>query len=84
MAEFRKLVAEQENTASSAMTPRQEVQTLRAAERQLRKEHAREVRELRESINVLAQRVQFLTLENQRLAEATDQSNRVARIQGRR
>ncbi|MET7901142.1 hypothetical protein ABZS86_06555 [Streptomyces sp. NPDC005355] len=54
VAEFRKLVAEQEDTASSAMTLRQEVQTLRAAERQLRKEHAREVRDLRESINVLA------------------------------
>lgn len=47
VAEFRKLVAEQEDTASSAMTLRQEVQTLRAAERQLRKEHAREVRDLR-------------------------------------
>ncbi|MFG2193418.1 hypothetical protein [Streptomyces sp. NPDC048639] len=84
VAEFRKLVAEQEDTASSSMTLRQEVQALKAAEREFRRAHAREVRELRASINVLAQHVQFLTLENQRLAEATDHHDRVTRIDGRR
>ncbi|MFD9318331.1 hypothetical protein ACFWDQ_11595 [Streptomyces sp. NPDC060053] len=62
---------------------RQEVQALKSAERRLRQEHAREVRELRTSINVLAQQVQLLTLENQRLSEAADQRNRVTRIDRR-
>ncbi|GGM11400.1 hypothetical protein GCM10010129_64280 [Streptomyces fumigatiscleroticus] len=84
VADFRKLVAEQEDAASSSMPLRQEVQALRAADRRLRKEHAREVRELRQSINILAQQVQFLTLENQRLTEASDQRNRVTRIESRR
>jgi hypothetical protein len=84
VADFRKLVAEQEDAAASAMTLRQEVQALRAAERELRRAHAHEARELRASINVLAQHVQFLTLENQRLAEAADQRNRVTRIESRR
>lgn len=80
VADFRKLVAEQEDTASSSMTLRQEVQALKAAERELRQAHAREVRELRTSINVLAQHVQFLTLENQRLLQANDQCGRVTRL----
>ncbi|MEU5093431.1 hypothetical protein [Streptomyces sp. NPDC020996] len=80
LAEFRKLVAEQADTASSSMTLRQEVQALKAAERELRQQHARELRELRDSINVLAQHVQYLTLENQRLLQANDPRDRVTRI----
>jgi hypothetical protein len=41
------------------------------------------VRELRTSINVLAQQVQLLTLENQRLSQAADQRNHVTRIDRR-
>ncbi|MFI6002499.1 hypothetical protein ACIA98_19170 [Streptomyces sp. NPDC051366] len=56
---------------------------MKGAERRLRQEHAREVRELRSSINVLAQQVQLLTLENQRLSKAADGSDRVTRIDRR-
>jgi hypothetical protein len=41
------------------------------------------VRELRSSINVLAQQVQFLTLENQRLSQASSHHDRVTRIHRR-
>ncbi|MER7517857.1 hypothetical protein [Streptomyces sp. NPDC126499] len=78
--EFRNLVAEREDAAAPPASLRQEVQALKAAERRLRQEHAREVRELRSSINVLAQQVQLLTLENQRLSEAANRNDRVTRI----
>ncbi|AEM88691.1 hypothetical protein [Streptomyces violaceusniger] len=80
VAEFRKLVADLEDAAAPSPTPREEVQALKAVERRLRQEHAREVRELRFCINVLAQQVQFLTLENQRLAQSGAQSLEVTRI----
>ncbi|WP_320783663.1 hypothetical protein [Streptomyces sp. CRN 30] len=78
--DFRTSVAAQGATGSSSTTLRQEVLALKAAERNLRRQHAREVRELRTSIDVLAQHVQYLTLENQRLTEANDQRNGVTRI----
>ncbi|MFG2995467.1 hypothetical protein [Streptomyces sp. NPDC048340] len=80
LAEFRNHVADREEAAAPAASLRQEVQALKAAERRLRQEHAREVRELRSSINVLAQQVQLLTLENQRLFQAADRNDRVTRI----
>ncbi|WP_328308425.1 hypothetical protein OG432_05865 [Streptomyces sp. NBC_00442] len=83
LAEFRNLVAEREDAAAPSASLRQEVQSLKAAERGLRQEHAREVRELRSSINVLAQQVQFLTLENQRLSQASSHHDRVTRIDRR-
>lgn len=82
LTEFRNLVADREAAVPSASL-RQEVQALKGAERRLRQEHAREVRELRSSINVLAQQVQLLTLENQRLSTAADRSDRVTRIDRR-
>ncbi|MFB6957553.1 hypothetical protein ACFCYB_10995 [Streptomyces sp. NPDC056309] len=81
--EFRSLVSEREDAAAPPTSLRQEVQSLKAAERRLRQEHAREVRELRSSINVLAQQVQLLTLENQRLSQAADRSDRITRIDRR-
>jgi hypothetical protein len=83
LTEFRTLVADREEAATPSASLRQEVQTLKSAERRLRQEHAREVRELRTSINVLAQQVQLLTLENQRLSQAADQRNHVTRIDRR-
>lgn len=83
LAEFQNLVADREDAAAPSTSLRQEVQTLKAAERRLRQEHAREVRELRSSINVLAQQVQLLALENQRLSMAADRSDRVTRIDRR-
>ncbi|MET8326552.1 hypothetical protein [Streptomyces sp. NPDC005181] len=83
LAEFRNLVSNREDAAVASASLRQEVQALKTAERRLRQEHAREVRELRSSINVLAQQVQLLTLENQRLSRAADGSDRVARINRR-
>ncbi|AGP54400.1 hypothetical protein [Streptomyces rapamycinicus] len=80
---FRNLVAEREYAAALPASLRQEVQSLKAAERELRQEHAREVRELRSSINVLAQQVQFLTVENQRLSQAPSHHDRVTRIDRR-
>nr|WTB11985.1 hypothetical protein OG546_49305 [Streptomyces antimycoticus] len=80
---FRNLVAEREDAATPSASLRQEVQSLKAAERGLRQEHAREVRELRSSINVLAQQVQFLTLENQRLSQTSSHHDRVTRIDRR-
>ncbi|QES47584.1 hypothetical protein DEJ50_06835 [Streptomyces venezuelae] len=83
LAEFRNLVADREEAATPSASLRQEVQALKGAERRLRQEHAREVRELRSSINVLAQQVQLLTLENQRLSKAAERSDRVTRIDRR-
>lgn len=83
LTEFRSLVAGREDAATPSASLRQEVQALRATERRLRREHAREVRELRSSINVLAQQVQLLTLENQRLSKVADRSDRVTRIDRR-
>ncbi|GGT69485.1 hypothetical protein GCM10010207_80070 [Streptomyces atratus] len=80
MDEFRNLVAEREDAAAPPVSLRQEVQALKAVERRHRQEHAREVRELRSSINVLAQQVQLLTLENQRLSKAANRNDRVTRI----
>ncbi|MGW4820338.1 hypothetical protein ACWEP4_15400 [Streptomyces sp. NPDC004227] len=58
-------------------------QTGKSAERRLRQEHAHEVPELRSSLDVLAQHIQLLTLENQRLSKAADQNDRVTRIDRR-
>lgn len=83
LAEFRDRVADRDEAATPSASLRQEIQALKGAERRLRQEHAREVRELRSSINLLAQQVQLLTLENQRLSEATARSDHVTRIDRR-
>jgi hypothetical protein len=80
LAEFRNLVADREESAAPSASLRQEVQALKGAERQLRQEHAHEVRELRSSINVLAQQVQLLTLENQRLIQSAEHHARLTPI----
>ncbi|MFE4514872.1 hypothetical protein ACFRMQ_11860 [Kitasatospora sp. NPDC056783] len=83
LAEFKRLVADRENSATPSKTLIEEMQALKAAERRLRQQHAQEVRELRSSIDTLAQYAQFLTLENQRLSQAIECNARISRIDRR-
>lgn len=68
LSEFRRMVTDRTDANVPSSSLRQEIQDLRAEDRRIRQQHAQELRDLRCSINILAQQVQLLTLENRDLS----------------